>query len=178
MFEGDKIQLWKGSNDSDTLIFSQNIDYSQNINEDINCNDDNEDKEDDMTAIKCDCIDRLIMSLKYFDDLNISNESKNNDTFIKFIKEIYGGKNLLNDWIHFLSIHSNQIDDILEYYSLLDDDNNSKRCKISDCKLTARHYRNNRREEIKSIPTSTSLEKDPNIDDINDDAQFIFFSRY
>ena len=35
MFEGDKIQLWKGSNDSDALIFSQNIDYSQNINEDI-----------------------------------------------------------------------------------------------------------------------------------------------
>eukprot|EP01084_Bolivina_argentea_P050394 92656_1 len=54
----------------------------------------------------CLCSDRIINALKYYFTLDVINKDKN--IFIKFTNEIY--TLFLNDFIHILDNHNNEID--------------------------------------------------------------------
>ncbi len=99
-------------------------------------------------------------ALRYYSLLNISNKYATNemDIFTQLCKDIY--TNLLNDWIHFITTHSHQIDTV---HTQLINKHNFTNCTIDKCQLVVRHYRNNGRNDknIKIEPTK--------------DAKFIFY---
>eukprot|EP01084_Bolivina_argentea_P096069 172714_1 len=100
-------------------------------------------KDKDLDEIsKCDYSYRLLAALRYYSLLNISNKNSQNgiDIFAQLCEDNY--TNLLNDWIHFITTHSNHIDTI---HNQLIIKHNFPQCTIDKCQLVVRHYRNDRR---------------------------------
>eukprot|EP01084_Bolivina_argentea_P174594 302407_1 len=84
---------------------------------------------------ECDYIYRLIASLKYYTLLNVSH--RYHEIFNQFCGDIY--KNLLDDWIHLISTHSNS-DQLYEIHRQLVEEHNFSDCIIEYCSLIAAHY--------------------------------------
>eukprot|EP01084_Bolivina_argentea_P260797 440542_1 len=102
----------------------------------------------------CDYLARLTSGLKYYSLLNISDNELSHDIFTQFCNDIYS--NLLNDYNHTITIHSNQLEAIS---SVLIKSNLFSKCDINLCSFNTRHYNNNRRQ----------------INDKKEDAKFRFF---
>eukprot|EP01084_Bolivina_argentea_P303177 523368_1 len=60
----------------------------------------------------CICIQRLLYGLKYYQMLNVDNEEDANK-LVQFCKEIY--TELLNDFIHIIIKHKDELDEIYDY---------------------------------------------------------------
>eukprot|EP01084_Bolivina_argentea_P158579 276218_1 len=90
----------------------------------------------DIVIKKCDHLYRLLTGLKYYSLLNISNNALSHNLFTEFCINIY--KNALNDYIHIISIHSHQLEIIIEILIKTDV---FGVCTLSKCHLFQRHYR-------------------------------------
>eukprot|EP01084_Bolivina_argentea_P277792 474406_1 len=75
----------------------------------------------------CDCMQRISVALQYH---NISKKDK----FVKFFSTY---KNLLNDWIHVLQTHSNELEHI---HIQLIKHHNFTACNIKQCVSSKRRY--------------------------------------
>ena len=84
----------------------------------------------------CDALKRLITALKYYSKFDLIKNQNDQNIFSDFIFNIYG--NLINDYIHLIDHHSNQIQQISE---LLEKDGNLFKCDFKTCKYTTRHYK-------------------------------------
>ena len=84
---------------------------------------------------KCISLSRLAAILKYYGQLNITDNHKHQETFINFIDNVY--PDFFNDYIHFVKMHSHQIEDILNDFV-----NNQGfiKCKMGNCIITSRHH--------------------------------------
>eukprot|EP01084_Bolivina_argentea_P006434 12224_1 len=82
----------------------------------------------------CDYLNRLIHSLKYYTLLNVSNSKSDADVFMEFIG-VYG--EALNDYHHFIDIHS---DDLENIHNQLINDKNFGECRLDKCLLFKRHF--------------------------------------
>eukprot|EP01084_Bolivina_argentea_P284540 487713_1 len=82
----------------------------------------------------CSALHRLICALKYGTTLT-------NEAFTEFCISIY--KNVLNDHVHFMVVHSNQIEKI--HKNLVH--NNTLGCTLSKCNVFVRHYCTKRRTQ-------------------------------
>eukprot|EP01084_Bolivina_argentea_P042543 78439_1 len=90
---------------------------------------------------KCSYLSRVIAALKYYMMLNIKTDELSDDTFTAFCNDVYNGSLFLDDWIHIISKHSNQIEKITRE---LITNYNFENCAIKQCVLTSRHYNRNR----------------------------------
>lgn len=89
-------------------------------------------------SINCLSIKRLLMALKYYSMLDVVNNKDDQNTFIQFINEIY--INLLNDYIHLVTVHGNQLQ---ELYQFITNSEVFTNCNINHCQFTSRHHRTN-----------------------------------
>eukprot|EP01084_Bolivina_argentea_P047659 87841_1 len=77
----------------------------------------------------CSHLNRILHGLKYY--LSLSNE----DDFTRFCKEVY--QCILDDYIHVITIHSNQLSEIHEQ---LITDKQFSECNVNKCAVVQRHY--------------------------------------
>ncbi len=91
---------------------------------------------DEIIIKDCDYINRLIHGLKYYQLLQIANNRLNDDIFADFSIERYRNQ-MITDWIHFISVHSNDLDDI---NAELVNDANFGECSMENCVLFERYY--------------------------------------
>eukprot|EP01084_Bolivina_argentea_P034201 63302_1 len=96
----------------------------------------NDESETGVIIENCSGCYRLICALKY--RLTLTNEE-----FNEFCINVY--KNALNDHIHFMTVHSNQIEKI--HKTLIHNNNNVLECTLSKCNVFVRHYQNTRRTQ-------------------------------
>eukprot|EP01084_Bolivina_argentea_P017237 32200_1 len=82
---------------------------------------------------KCGYICRILNGLKYHALLRIKDDTSSHDIFAEFCNTVYS--ELLNDWIHIISTHSQQLDKI--HHHVLT--NNISKCSLKHCKLASRH---------------------------------------
>ena len=90
----------------------------------------------------CLSLKRLKYALLYYHKFDLINNNNDTHVFANFIIDIYN-TNLINDYIHLVDNHSNQIQEINE--QLLE----SFKCDIKTCKYTTRHHNNNNNENDK-----------------------------
>eukprot|EP01084_Bolivina_argentea_P083788 151683_1 len=105
------------------LKINKNVDIFQHDNNKCFGNDGTDD---------CDALHRLTQALQYHSVMN-------QEEFTDFCVNNY--KNALNDHIHFMTVHSNQIEKI---HNKLIHNNNISGCTLSKCNVFVRHYRNAR----------------------------------
>eukprot|EP01084_Bolivina_argentea_P222840 377148_1 len=88
---------------------------------------------------KCDYLNRISVALIYYSSTYASNDSDTtkSDKLMEFCKKTY--PSLLDDYIHLVSKHSNQLEEIIDAFQK---HHNHAKCKVEQCKLTIRHYRN------------------------------------
>ena len=65
----------------------------------------------------------------------MENKPEHGDIFTHFMEEIY--VNFLNDYIHFVRNHSNQIEEIHLHFT---NNRGFAKCDIKECTLTSRHH--------------------------------------
>eukprot|EP01084_Bolivina_argentea_P043228 79653_1 len=94
---------------------------------------------------QCGSITRLLLSLKYYSTLNITENDNDAESFRKFMNDVY--YELINDYIHFNNKHTNELEHINS------DLTNDKACQITTCIFTSRHH-------------NTKTNKKNNLDDI------------
>eukprot|EP01084_Bolivina_argentea_P280652 479994_1 len=88
---------------------------------------------------KCNRTKKVIKTLKYYESLDIINNSKDIETFVRFCHE-KGNQWLLDNYIHILNVHNNEND--LNYIFDLLIQNGLPHCNIMKCTVSLRHYRN------------------------------------
>eukprot|EP01084_Bolivina_argentea_P210377 358098_1 len=81
-------------------------------------------------TVDCQCIQRIIQCANYFHSLDINN-SHHQQKILRFLSETYGS--LLDDYIHLTTKHRNQVDKIMQQYSL-------KKCDLFTCQSLQRHH--------------------------------------
>eukprot|EP01084_Bolivina_argentea_P267009 453109_1 len=86
--------------------------------------------------VKCDAVNRLVNAVKYYSTLNIINNTDDCNIFIELCNGIY--HNFLNDYIHFMNCHPNQIEGV---YKTIANSDNFIDCSMSKCDSIGRHYR-------------------------------------
>eukprot|EP01084_Bolivina_argentea_P061473 112345_1 len=86
----------------------------------------------------CQHLQRLAFGLTYYKYNRNDNKQWN-----EFCIDIYGC-GVLNDYQHLLSIHSNQLDEIKNELITMHGFSN---CLINECKLTIRHFNQDRRDK-------------------------------
>eukprot|EP01084_Bolivina_argentea_P109258 195269_1 len=79
---------------------------------------------------QCICVERIIKAMKYYDSLNLD-DGKSRDLLVKFCTGVY--KLLLDDFIHIVTKHNNEIEDF-----------KMPKCNFVDCDLLDRHNRTDR----------------------------------
>ena len=89
----------------------------------------------DDSLLGCPSLNRLAVTLRYYQK---SFDQQYRDTFMHFINNIYPQKELLNDYIHLMRLHQDQIENIRNDYI-----NNQGiiKCNIKTCPFTQRHHR-------------------------------------
>eukprot|EP01084_Bolivina_argentea_P260150 439225_1 len=85
----------------------------------------------------CECIERMTNALKYCLSLHILENDYDDRQFIKFCHEIY--VLLLDDYIHIITLHNN---DLIDIFHLLIEEYKFNTCDIQNCKILSRHYSN------------------------------------
>eukprot|EP01084_Bolivina_argentea_P169004 292997_1 len=90
---------------------------------------------DEFKIEHCDYINRLMRAIQYY--------ASNPSLFGVFCSYEY--KQLLNDYIHFISIHSRQIEKI---NAQLVNNNTFRKCYLNKCEFVRRHYRQNGNRNI------------------------------
>eukprot|EP01084_Bolivina_argentea_P074984 135993_1 len=91
----------------------------------------------DSTVQNCQCILRIIKSIEYYHTLNITNNQKHQNKLVKFCKETY--KCLLDDYIHLITKHNNDLDQI---FTIMTSEFNINFCNLFSCTSTINHHRN------------------------------------
>eukprot|EP01084_Bolivina_argentea_P011216 20950_1 len=86
---------------------------------------------------KCSCIERMMATLKLYDTCNI-NKPYDQNKLIKFCNDIYS--TILDDYIHIITIHSND--------SKLQQISESIRCDACNCAMVSRHKRDRTQDTI------------------------------
>eukprot|EP01084_Bolivina_argentea_P259204 437281_1 len=99
----------------------------------------------------CEALNRLVNALKYYTLLNITNTESSHTLFAEFCDNIY--KNALNDFIHFMTTHSAQIEGI--HKSIVNHQNFGV-CNLSKCNMFNRHYTNDRRQKQTMVEKTDS----------------------
>eukprot|EP01084_Bolivina_argentea_P282869 484321_1 len=103
----------------------------------------------------CNALNHLMSGLKYYESIKNTKQ----ESFDEYCDETY--PNILNDYIHFILCHSNQIEEINK--SILHN-NDSDHCNITECGVFNRHYNDSgRRMTDKS-------------DSLSNDEIFTFYS--
>ena len=90
---------------------------------------------------QCDHLNRILHALKYYRLLDLENNPSNHHIFANFCNVVY--PQLLNDYQHIISTHSDQLEAIHE--QLIKDDNFGE-CDLLKCALFRRHQENSRRQ--------------------------------
>ena len=89
----------------------------------------NDENQTNINIEDCNAFNRLVCALKYHSSLN-------NEQFNELCIKHY--QNTLDDYIHFMTQHSNQIEQINK---ILPQNNNVNKCTSSKCNIFNRHYR-------------------------------------
>eukprot|EP01084_Bolivina_argentea_P171499 297120_1 len=92
------------------------------------------------TADQCQSVKQIIFALYYYESLSSDNKHMKNEQFMKYINNTYTDNSLLDDYIHIITKHNNNFDDIFE---IMHTQYQFTRCNIADCSYSTRHYANN-----------------------------------
>ena len=90
----------------------------------------------------CQALVRLVSALKYCSKFDVTQNENDQNIFINFMSTVY--TNFLNDYIHLIDTHSDQLQQIHE---ALRSDDTFINCNIDSCNYTSRHYRRERDQE-------------------------------
>ena len=104
----------------------------------------------------CDALKRLVTALLYYHKFDLIKNENDQNIFSDFIMNIY--PNLINDYIHLIDHHSNQMQQITE--SLKKKERNVFECDIKTCKYTTRHRKTQYLHQNKHDGDSKSNEND------------------
>ena len=110
-------------------------------------------KNNDHSYQDCIAISRLLVSLKYYSDLNPHENHENRAIFENFTNEVYKNQ-IIDDYCHLQKYHNKEIQEILKQ---LQSNGQSIECDIKSCNFTSRHHRINDKEAI----NDTSDPSDP-----------------
>ena len=113
--------------------------------------DDDEIEDEEKVVITCPAIQRLVAVLNFYNLLRlrapVEVEELWNSQFIDFCDAHYGASAILEDYIHFMTTHSDMAS-LNQMAAALD-------CKcfgeLKRCGVTTRHYRDRRREDMKAV---------------------------
>eukprot|EP01083_Nonionella_stella_P015938 44583_1 len=98
----------------------------------------------------CFFVKRLVVGLSFYDTLDISNHHKDEDKLIAFCKSTH--KSILNDYIHLMTEHSN---DLIEIHESCAKRFNASNCNGSrQCALAVRHQSNRSRKKQNTVHSS------------------------
>ena len=106
---------------------------------------------DNININSCDHLQRMLIGIKYYQLLNLHQNPSNNDIFIDFCQRVY--VELLNDYQHIISTHSQQLELI---HDQIINDTEFGECDHRKCQLFTRYYDNIRRRKITSASSSTT----------------------
>eukprot|EP01084_Bolivina_argentea_P169070 293111_1 len=120
---------------SDETMLSPVVDSSIFNNATRNCQDN-----------LCDHKQRVLHALKYYQTLNMQNETDQN-ALMKFCYQTY--TDLLNDFVHIITKHPHELDEIYNYV-VNDKSIGFNKCNVLNCKLADRHNRD--RQKAKTTP--------------------------
>eukprot|EP01084_Bolivina_argentea_P011292 21109_1 len=124
------------------------------------CFKDDIDDEQKISIQDCSAINRLLLALKYYMTLNITDKTLSHDELCAFCSDIYQNNNMLDDYAHILSTHKHEMQIINK---ILMESDVYQMCKWSKCNLLRRHYNDNRRQTISN-----------NMNQFQYDAYFLF----
>ena len=83
----------------------------------------------------CTKMKRLIVTLKYFDGLNVVENKNDENIFESFVNDVYRTQ-LVSDYFHFVTIHKNSWKQIVDgFYS-----KNNRKCALKNCITSSRYY--------------------------------------
>ena len=91
----------------------------------------------------CISIKRLLVSLKYYNQLKIENNSNNQEVFTNFMDEVYKHQ-VFDDYYHLIKFHQSQLEAILD---LALNQYGIPKCNVSECDFANRHFRTNKDKE-------------------------------
>ena len=96
------------------------------------------------TVKDCECLQRIIFALKYYNKLNIINKESDKDKLVELGMDIY--HSLLDDYTHILLKHNQSLEEIFNFmiYS-----SNMRRCELFGCSAATRHHRDRRKDNQK-----------------------------
>lgn len=103
-------------------IFNHHTTPSNNINHDYN---------------SCVAIQRLLVSLKYYNQLKIENDRNDQDIFSNFMDEVYKHE-MFDDYYHLIQFHQSQLESI---HDLAINEYEIPECDVSKCNFANRHFR-------------------------------------
>ena len=110
--------------------------------------------EGDCKSSKCDQImNRMISALIFYSTINPLNNTKHESKFIQFCNETYS--ELLDDYIHVMDKHQNDIDQINDRMKTDLDLMRECHTEYKNCALLLRHYRNREKENVDLSPSSS-----------------------
>eukprot|EP01084_Bolivina_argentea_P207188 353548_1 len=87
------------------------------------------------TVSNCKSVNRVICAMKYYQSLDIK-QKNNEDQLVQFCCQTY--KACLDDYIHTISHHNSQINEI---FQMIFTDSDIIKCNVLNCPATLRHYR-------------------------------------
>ncbi len=95
----------------------------------------------------CDHLQRLVHGLKYYEKLASSNHPEKGRIFSEFIASVYGDDLVVNDWVHFMTTHQDQIEEIHDALTSWDAPYGGvcSQKGAASCSLFRRHYGGDRR---------------------------------
>ena len=83
----------------------------------------------------CPSLKRLVATLAYYSHLDVANNTEHQNIFIHFVSNVH--TNLLDDYIHFVTIHANEIEKM--HHDFMKDETFPK-CDMKNCQMTTRHH--------------------------------------
>ena len=96
-------------------------------------------KDRDHSYLKCVATQRLLVSLKYYSQLDIKNNQENHEIFCNFMDEIYQHQ-IHDDYHHFIRFHQNELQAITSFAI---NNYGFTKCDLSTCHYSDRHFRTN-----------------------------------
>lgn len=94
---------------------------------------------------KCRQLQRIIECLKFYQSLDIMHSDDDKNKMMHFFKNKY--KSTLNDYIHIVTEHS---DDLECIFNLIISDYNLNCCNFIGCSMLRRHHRDRTKDEAKN----------------------------
>ena len=132
---------------SEYLILEQKKQISEHINFDIF----KQQQRGCKRIIKdCQCLQRVIYALKYYETLDAENTATDRDKLVKFASDVYKG--LLNDYIHIIDYHNDSIQ-LEEISHILYEIYEFNTCDIDKCGKKLRYRKDRSNEEMNVDPS-------------------------